>query len=126
MPFGEGRPNSRAFSEKATVRLFHPVFEQVQAADVAEAFGGGVIFQEAGLADDLLFFGEDHVHIKRVLLDQRLGEDVLGLGRREAQGGLQDGLTLLGGSCVWMRGLLLTLSMMPSSRWPRSSRDGRA
>ena len=75
--------------------LVHPVFEQIQAADIREGFRGGVVFQEAGLADDLLFFRKNDVHIKRVLLDQGLGEDVFRLGGGQAQGGLQDALALL-------------------------------
>jgi hypothetical protein len=58
---------------------------------------GFEVLQDAGLADQLLLLGHDQVHVEAALLHQAAGEDVLGLGDGEAEGGLEEVFPLLRG-----------------------------
>ncbi len=57
-----------------------------------EGFVGGVVLEQAALADDLLLLGEHLVHVvtaQPLILDDDLGEDVLGLAEGQSERRLQ-------------------------------------
>ena len=79
-----GREGGRPFDQ--------PVLEDRQTAHIAEILSGGVVRQEAALADDLLLFGEHLIDVLAAeagVLDDDLGEHILGLAEGQPQGGLQ-------------------------------------
>ena len=68
-----------------------PVLEVVQAADLPQPLLDRVVLEQAALADDLPLLLQDQLHVvgvQAVVLRDGLGERVLRLRKREAQGGL--------------------------------------
>ena len=77
--------------------LVQPVLEHGKPADVSKAFVGGVIFQQAALADNLLFLVQHVIHVvtaEAVVADDDLGKNIFGLAQRQAEGGGQQPLAI--------------------------------
>ena len=76
---------------KAADRLCSQSLRIARPPTCAKVSCVGIILQQPALADDLLFLREHGVHVfagEAAVLHDDLGEDVLGLGQREAERGL--------------------------------------
>ena len=108
--------------------MFSQSFSTARPPTLAKVLAGRVIFQQAALADDLLFLGEhlvDVVAAQALVLDDDFGEDIFRLAQGQAQRRLQQPLAP---GVVQVDAHLLELactsSMILSSSAPRSSATG--
>ncbi len=95
MPLGAGRPKARASLVKAAARLASQSFKTLRPPTLRKVFVGGVIFQQTAFADDLLFLGENFVHVVAAQafgLDDDFGEHVFRFAQGQAQRRLQQTL----------------------------------
>ena len=93
---GERQTEDPRFRREGRGAFNQPVLENGQATHAAEVLGGGVILQQAALADDLLLLGEhlvDVVSAEARVLNDDLGEHILGLAERQTQSRLQQPIT---------------------------------
>jgi len=89
---GRRQPKLARLAREGHRAFVQPFLQHRQAADVREALVRGVILEQSALADDLLLFGKNLVHViaaQAFLFHDDFGEHVFCLAQGQAQRRLQ-------------------------------------